>query len=440
MTYKLNKAGIAMNFDIFNRKEIARGVFFNAVTETKFKSNLISVRFITPLCESTAASNALLFPVLLRGSENFPDIGAIRREEESVYDTDISDGVYKRGDAQILEMRMRVLDNRFSIDGMDITARAVRLLSDVLFAPVMENGVFLEEYVESEKQMLIDDIRAQVNDKRRYAMQRLGEEMFSDDVFGISELGTVESVSAITPEALTEQYYQLLSHARVEIFAVGNFDFESLRETFAARFASLERTEIEKTETKALQSARETVKTVYEKQNISQGKLSLGFYTGKTVRDPDYTAMQLLNVIYGAGVTSKLFLNVREKLSLCYYCGSSENGQKGFMTVHSGIEFKNEKKATDEILAQLEEIKKGNISDGELSDAKLALIDSAERVADSVGNMLNWYFACVMNEMMITPEEKCEAIRAVTTEEIVKIAQDIRLDTYYFLCAKEENN
>ena len=439
-TYKLNKAGIAMNFDIFNRKEIARGVFFNAVTETKFKSNLISIRFITPLRESTAASNALLFPVLLRGSENFPDIGAIRREEESVYDTDISDGVYKRGDAQILEMRMRVLDNRFSIDGMDITARAVRLLSDVLFAPVKENGVFLEEYVESEKQMLIDDIRAQINDKRRYAMQRLGEEMFSDDVFGISELGTVESVSAITPEALTEQYDQLLSHARVEIFAVGNFDFESLRETFAARFASLERTDIEKTETKALQSARETVKTVYEKQNISQGKLSLGFYTGKTVHDPDYTAMQLLNVIYGAGVTSKLFLNVREKLSLCYYCGSSENGQKGFMTVHSGIEFKNEKKATDEILAQLEEIKKGNISEGELSDAKLALIDSAERVADSVGNMLNWYFACVMNEMMITPAEKCEAIRAVTTEDIVKIAQGIRLDTYYFLCAKEENN
>ena len=109
------------------------------------------------------------------------------------------------------------------------------------------------------------------------------------------------------------------------------------------------------------------------------------------------------------------------------------------MTVHSGIEFKNEKTATDEILAQLEEIKKGNISENELRDAKLALIDSAERIADSAGNMLNWYFACVMNEMMITPEEKCEAIRAVKTDEIVKIAQNIRLDTYYFLCGKEEN-
>ena len=438
-TYKLNKAGIAMNFNIFNRQKIAEGVFFNAIKETKFKSNLISVRFIVSLHESTAAKNALLFPVLLRGSKHFPDIGAIRREEESIYDTDISDGVYKRGDAQILEMRMRVLDNRFSIDGMDITARAVHLLSDILFAPVTEDGVFLAEYVESEKQMLVDDIRAQINDKRRYAMQRLMEEMFSDDVFGISELGTVESVRTITPESLTAQYKDLLSHARVEIFAVGNFDFDSLGKNFANCFASLERYDIENTETNALQNAKETVKTVYERQNISQGKLSLGFYTGVTVRDPNYTAMQLLNIIYGAGVTSKLFLNVREKLSLCYYCGSSENGQKGFMTVHSGIEFKNEKTATDEILAQLEEIKKGNISENELRDAKLALIDSAERIADSAGNMLNWYFACVMNEMMITPEEKCEAIRAVKTEEIVKIAQNIRLDTYYFLCGKEEN-
>ena len=165
----------------------------------------------------------------------------------------------------------------------------------------------------------------------------------------------------------------------------------------------------------------------------------MGFYTGITVGNPDYTAMQLLNIIYGAGVTSKLFLNVREKLSLCYYCGSSENGQKGFMTVHSGIEFKNEKKAADEILAQLEEIKKGNISENEMRDAKLALIDSAERIADSAGNMLNWYFACVMNGQMITPEEKCEKVLATMAEDIVRVSQNIRLDTYYFLCAKEGN-
>ena len=428
-----------MNHNIFDRKEIAASVYFNAISETKFKSNLISMRFIAPLDEKTAAKNALLFPVLLRGSTQFPDIGSIRREEESVYDTDISDGVYKRGDSQILEIRMSLLDNRFSIDGMDITARAVNLLSDILFAPLMEDGCFCEEYVESEKQMLIDDIRAQINDKRRYAMQRLSEEMFSDDVFGVCELGTVESVEAITAKDLTEQYKELFSRARIEIFAVGNFDFTALRETFRTLFGKAERSYLYQTETKPLTCAKPEVKKVYERQNISQGKLSLGFYTGMTVKDPDYTAMQLLNIVYGAGVTSKLFLNVREKLSLCYYCGSSDNGQKGFMTVHSGIEFKNEKKAVDEILAQLDEIKNGNISESELRDAKLALVDSAERIADSANNMLNWYFACVMNGEMITPKEKCEKILAVTAEDIVRISRNIQLDTYYFLCAKEEN-
>ena len=428
-----------MNPDIFNRKEIAAGIFFNAIPETKFKSNLISLRFIAPLDQKTAAKNALLFPVLLRGSVNFPNIGSIRKEEESVYDTDISDGVYKRGDSQILEIRMSLLDNRFSIDGMDITARAIRLLSDILFSPLTENGAFCEEYVESEKQMLIDDIRAQVNDKRRYAMQRLVEEMFSDDVFGVCELGTVESVESITASALTNQYKELFSRARIEIFAVGNFDFISLRETFRLLFSKSERGHLYKQETKPLPQARKEVKTVYERQNITQGKLSMGFYTGVTVKDPDYTAMQLLNIVYGAGVTSKLFLNVREKLSLCYYCGSSENSQKGFLTVHSGIEFKNEKKAADEILAQMDEIKKGNISEDELRDAKLALIDSAERIADSAVNMLNWYFAGVMNGETISPEEKCEKILAVTTQDIVKVSENIRLDTYYFLCAKEEN-
>jgi predicted Zn-dependent peptidase len=231
----------------------------------------------------------------------------------------------------------------------------------------------------------------------------------------------------------------VLSRARVEIFAVGNFDFDTLCETFRASFAQADRKEVYTISTKPLSAPKETVKTVYERQNIAQGKLSLGFYTGITAADDNYTTMQILNAVYGAGVTSKLFCNVREKLSLCYYCGSSDNAQKGFMTVNSGIEFKNEKKAADEILAQLEEIKNGNISESELRDAKLALIDSAERIADSAVNTLNWYFSGVMNGKILTPAEKREKIEAVTVADIVEIAKNIRLDTYYFLCNKEEN-
>ena len=424
----------------FERKELASGIFFSAVDETKFKSNLISVKFILPLTAETAAGNALLFPVLLRGSEKFPDIGSIRREEESIYDTNLADSIYKRGDSQIMELRVHLLDNRFAIDGMNITERAMALLEDILLHPITENGVFCEEFVESEKEKLIDDILAQVNDKRRYAMTRLVEEMFENDAFGLSELGTEESVEAVTPESLWVQYKDLLAKARIEIFAVGNFDFAALAESFSHMFKAIDREYTGIPETKIMEKARETVKTVYERQNITQGKLSLGFYTGASVCDEDYHVMQMINVIFGAGVTSKLFLNVREKLSLCYYCGSSENGQKGYMTVNSGIEFANEKKAVDEILFQLDEIKKGNISEDELRDARLALLDAIGRVGDSTGNLLNWYFSGVMNGYLMTPEEKKAKIESVTAEDIVKKAQDIRLDTYYFLCGKEGDN
>jgi predicted Zn-dependent peptidase len=422
----------------FERKELANGIFFSAVGETKFKSNLISLRFILPLTAETAAKNALLFPVLLRGSEKFPDIGSIRREEESIYDTNLADSVYKRGDSQILELRMHLLDNQYAIDGMNITQRAMGLMEDILLHPVTENGVFCEEYVESEKEKLIDDILAQVNDKRRYAMTRLIEEMFEDDAFGLSELGTVESVEAVCPHCLWKQYQELLSSSRIEIFAIGNFDFDALAESFKRIFGGIKRSYEGAPETKIMEKAREEIKTVYERQNITQGKLSLGFYTGASVHDEDYHVMQMLNVIFGAGVTSKLFLNVREKLSLCYYCGSSENGQKGYMTVNSGIEFANEKKAVDEILFQLDEIKNGNISEDELRDARLALLDAIGRVGDSTGNLLNWYFSGVMNGKLISPEEKKEKIESVTVADIAKKAKDIKLDTYYFLCGKEE--
>ncbi len=422
----------------FQRNELGRGIYFSAAKTDKFKSGLISVRFILPLSQKTAAENALLFPVLLRGSKAFPNMESIRKEEESIYDTHLSDSVYKRGDTQILEMRMNLLDNRFAIDGMDILSRALDLLEDILFHPVTENGAFSEEYTESEKEKLILDIEAQINDKRRYAATRLVEEMFEDDPFGISELGTAESVAAVTPESLYKQYLNLLSTARIEIFAVGGFEAEALKARFEAMLAGLSRDHHDIPETRVPAAAKSEVKTVYERQSISQGRLSLGFYTGKVASDPDFTVMQMANAVFGAGTVSKLFMNVREKLSLCYDCHSALGAQKGVMFVHTGIKPENEKKAADEILYQLDEMKKGNITEDELLGARLALIDATRRVYDSVGALLNWYFSGVMNGRVISPEEKRREIEGVSAEMISGVMQGVTLDTYYFLTREEE--
>ena len=421
----------------FERKEIASGVFLNTIEEHKFKAGRLSLRFMLPLSEETAAKYSLVFPVLRRGSAHFPDIGTIRREEESLYDTELADSVYKRGDSHVLEFTMRVLHDRYALDGMAITERALDLMTDILFSPVKENGAFFAEYVESEKEKLIDDILSKVNDKYLYARQRLVEEMFAGEAYGISELGTVESVSAVTPESLYDAYLAVLKSARVEIFAVGEFYFVALEERFRALFAKIERQDVFCPET-SLAARREDVKTVYETQNIAQGKLMLGFTTGISAEHADRHAMQVLNMVFGGGATSKLFCNVREKMSLCYYCASAEVAQKGTLLVGAGIEPENEKNATEAILYQLDEMKKGNISDGELSDAKLALMDSVNRIADSTGAILNWHFSSVMNGELLTPEEKKEKIASVTREDVVRLAENIRLDTSYFLSGKEK--
>ncbi len=422
----------------FARKEIAKGIFLNTIEEHKFKSGVISMRFILPLSAKTVADNSLIFPVLRRGCVGLPDIGSIRREEESLYETEFADSVFKRGDSQVLEFRMRVLNNKYALDDMDIEAGATALMLAQLFDPVLENGVFCLDYVESEKEKLIDDILSRVNDKYRYARQRVVEEMFDyeGDAYGISELGTEESVSAVTPEGLYEAYTVMLKTARIEIFVVGEFDFSALEARLRARFSRIERKPAREIVTATLQK-RDEVKRVFERQNITQGKLMMGFVSPVTVRDENYHVMQVLNMIFGGGATSKLFCNVREKKSLCYYCGSSENGQKGYLLVSAGIEATNEKKTADEILVQLDEMRKGNISDGELLDAKLALLDSVNRIADSAGALVNWHFSGIMNGRVLSPEEKRAQIRAVTKEEIAKMASDIHLHTYYFLSGKE---
>lgn len=420
----------------FERKEIAKGIFLNTIEEHKFKSGLISMRFLLPLSEETAAENSLIFPVLRRGCVRFADIGVIRREEESLYDTELADSVYKRGDSHVLEFRMRVLHDRYALDGMVITERALDLMTEILFSPLTENGAFIEEYVESEKEKLIDDILAKINDKYRYARLRLIEEMFAGEVYGASELGTVESVEDVSSAGVWGAYQRMLKSARVEIFAVGEFDLAALEARFRTYFESVKRENVFEPKTK-LAVPKNEVKTVYETQNLSQGKLMLGFTTGVPAEDKNYHTMQVLNMVFGGGATSKLFCNVREKMSLCYYCGSSEVGQKGILLVGSGIEPENEKKAVDAILAQLDDMKNGNITDGELSDAKLALMDSVNRIADSAGALLNWHFSGVMNGELLTPSEKKEKLASVTREDVVAMAQNIHLDTYYFLSGKE---
>ena len=276
-------------------------------------------------------------------------------------------------------------------------------------------------------------VRSQVNDKREYAYARLLREMCDGEPYGISRLGDEAGAEKLQMPKLHALYGELLATARLELFYCGSASLERVREALAAAFATLPRDGIRDIAPSTPHPARTEVKRVEEAMDVTQGKLGMGFACGSD----DYAAALMGNTLFGGSSNSKLFLNVREKLSLCYYASSAYHRQKRLITVSSGIEFQNYQKAYDEIMAQLAAVQAGRLEDWELEGARSTLLNAYASMGDSQGKLENFYLGQAATGQEDTPELLAEQVRHVTAERIFDAMQTASLDTVYFLKGKE---
>lgn len=404
------------------------GIRCHYISCDKFKSEYFSIQFIVPMAEETAALYALLPAVLNRGCATFPTKAALCRRTEELYAAGISGRVFKRGECQIIAFSAEMLNDRFSYDGTEIRKGTLQLLFDFLFRPLTVGGVFDAAYVESEKKVLSDKIRAMINNKAKYALTRCTEIMCEGERYGIPECGREEDVAKITPQTLWEAYLRILREARVEIFYIGDAPHETIK-TLARSFTDAIKERKPLSLPTCVRKKVETVREAEETVSAVQGKLTLGFRIGHV----DKVALRLFNAVYGSSPVSKLFMNVREKMSLCYYCQSTCDLTKGIMLVYSGIENKNFEVAKKEILNQLDEIRAGHITEDEFFCAKQSLCDMCRSVSDSPAALESWYLSAALTEDMRTPDEVAEAICALTPSDMMKVAAEIDLDTVYFM-------
>ena len=419
--------------------EIADGVKLNYIETDKFKTNYVSFNFMAPLEKERASLNTLLCSVLMRGTEKYPTQSLINKRLQYLYSGEVATRNDKTGEYQIFGLKANMLDNRYTAD-TNVTDGMTDIICELIFRPYLENGVFAPSYVEGEKINLIDAIDAEINNKTRYSMQRLNEEMFRSEVFGISKYGTKEQVMEINPEGLYKAYKYALERYKIEIYFVGKCDFEKVKEKFASYFKGIKRDVIPLKDADIVLSSK-GVKEVVDIEAVNQGKLCLGFRTGCTPKDDNYNLLQLFSEVYGGSPTSKLFMNVREKMSLCYYCRSIISRRSGSMTVASGIEVKNKKIAEDEIIAQLDAIKRCEITDEELESAKKSLKNGYMQVYDSAESMETWsMFRSISTSGCSDPAEECKKVDLASAEDIAKIASKMTLDTVYFLRGEEKND
>jgi predicted Zn-dependent peptidase len=426
-------------YNLNNSKRIPLkfGISLNVVEELRFKRNRMSINLLLPLSREEASTNALLAFVLRRGCSEYPDMLSLNKKLAELFGARLSSDVSKRGEVQILTITLESLADKYALDNVQISKEAVKLLIHVLLKPAFENGSFKQSDIETERRNLIDLIDSQINDKRIYARNRCTEEMCRDEAFGISEYGTREQATAVNCEMLLKAWQRAVDTAQIEIFMIGNSDSEAISKTIVDEFSIIKRGQMMDFPTWVKPQVGE-IKKVEERLPVSQAKLVLGFRTKIASPNEDTEVLQLANTVFGGSPHAKLFVNVREKLSLCYYCMSRIEKYKGLLFVECGVEEQNKDKAYDEILKQFEEIKNGNIDENELEAAKKTLSNSYTTIRDSLSGMESWYLGQVLSKSTKDPIQVADNLAKITSTDIVNVAKEISLDTVYFLAGNGE--
>ena len=410
---------------------IQPGVTLRYCRETRFKQGCFSFQLVREMKKEEAALNALLPSVLLRGTRRCPDLRAVTQRLDELYGAAIGPLVRRVGDYQTTGFYCGFMDDRFALPGDQVLRPMLEFVGELLMDSPRENGTFLPEFVESEKKNLISTIESDRNDKRLYAMRRLLRTMCAADSFGIPRLGEIEEVAAITPETLTRHYEKILRTSPVELFYVGSAPAEEVMDAVRPLLAGLAREPQSLPSQTAFKSC--PGQDLVETMDVTQGKLCMGFTTTITNRSKDFPAMQMLSAILGGGMTSKLFRNVREKMSLCYSIDSAYYGTKGILLASAGIDFDKEEITRREILNQLRACQEGDITDEELGAAREAILSSLRAVQDAPGAIENFYGTAALSGLCLTREEYMQAVEQATREDVVRCAQSLSLHSTYFL-------
>lgn len=426
----------------FNRNELMPGVFLSHLRSDKFKTACMSVTLLTQLRRETAAMNAVIPFVLNRGTTRYGDMEQLSRRMDELYGAAVEPVVRRIGEIQCIGFYGSFPEPDYLPGGEALLGDTCALMAQLLLDPATRGGLLLPQYVDSEREKLLDIIRSRMNEKRSYALTRCIEEMCCYEDFAVSRFGSESEAENIHYKKLTRHYRELIQTCPVEIFYCGKTDFKAVSAAMREAFSTMPRGEIDYdigTDLR-MNAVEDHVRFVEEEMDVTQGKLVLGFRLGECMEEPDIPALYVFNAVYGSGATSKLFMNVREKLSLCYYASSAVYLHKGIMLVSSGIEFDKLDAARDEILAQLDSVRRGEITDDELRSAKKSVASDLRAVQDSIGELEGFYLSQALDGLDYGPAELAALAEDVTKEDVQAIAKSIECDLIYFLKGSGEED
>ncbi len=405
------------------------------IKDSKYKTVHYSMFLHTILKRENVTKNSLLSRVLKSATKSHPSMREMSIYAESLFGCAFDAGVLKRANIQSVYSTANIIADRFTKDASECLA--AKLMLDIMFDPFVQNDGFSKEITDSQKSNLKDDIEGLINDKRAYANVRCIEEMCKDEPNAVVEIGYLEDLDDIDEKNLYEYYKSIIFSNPIDIFVVGDVDSEELTNFFKNYFSKIS-FNIAPHKIVCTSKSVSEIKNVEDNLDVNQGKLAMGFRTGVNVESDLYYPLLVGNSIFGSGAHSKLFNNVREKMSLCYYAYSRLDKHNAIMLVGSGIEFENFEKTKNAVIDELEKVRKGDFTREELDVAKEYIINSYKSYEDSPGLLVDYYLGKTFTPGLPSLARACDIVSNVTKEDVLKSFEKISLDTVYFLNGKEE--
>lgn len=416
---------------VANTANLANGVTFTALPDTRFKTARLTVGMFLPLCEQTAAAYALLPVLLTRATAKTPDMIAMHRRLAHLYGAAVTAGVQRLGDCQLLTMTVQCIDNRFALEGEDVAKSAAQLLLEMLFCPHLSaDGLFDKEDVLQEKRCLLERIAAQINDKRAYAHAKAEELLVPDGVYSVPAIGTAQTAQAITRESITKAWKTLLATAQFHWFYAATDNGDTVKDAIKTAFLDVKRDVAPCTTVKA--TATLPIRRGEERIQVAQAKLTLGFCVDAAEpHTRTVMAARLMTALFGGSPNSLLFRNVREKQSLCYYCRASFDRIKGVMTVDCGVDAANATTAQNAICAQLQAVKDGAFSNEDLETARLYLKNVFHDKENLQGSMVYWLLGQSNAGTQMTPAQAVALLETITADDVTAVAKTVQLQSVF---------
>ena len=418
--------------------EIEKGVKFLCINSNKFKTNCIKVDFYLPMGEHLAAQNVLA-SLMGHTSRKYSSFKTFNGKIESLYGADFDTGIATIGEKVRIRFSMEIVDDRFSLDGSSIAEETVDFLIEIIKNPHCENEEFDKDATEREVRFTLQNIEAEKNDKRSYAVSRLRQLMCQGEPYGIDREKLENDVKNLDGKKLYAAYADMLKSSTIIITACGSLDGEMVKEKFSEFVNSIADRNPAELPTVFI-TKTDKIRYFKDEMDVNQAKLVIGLRSGMENADDDYFSFRVMTDIFGGGPYSRLFLNVREKMSLCYYCGARLLREKGIIFIQSGIEEENYEKALTEILKQLDVMKNGEFTDEDFNSSIIALSDAFKGVEDSPVAVCTFYSSQAFDDTLVSGQEYAEKISSVTRDQIVKCAKRVSVDSVYLLAGESGNN